>query len=88
MTVLFDSGIRTGSDIVKALSLGAKAVFIGRPVMYGYAINGKPGAKEVIQGLLADFHLSMAIAGILSIADCQRGVLRKVQYGGGLNASL
>ncbi|OKL62211.1 hypothetical protein UA08_02890 [Talaromyces atroroseus] len=78
MTVLFDSGIRTGSDIVKAISLGAKAVLVDRPVMFGYAINGKQGAKEVMQGLLADFHLSMAIAGIPSIGDCHREVLRKV----------
>lgn len=88
MTVLFDSGIRTGSDIVKAIALGAKAVFVGRPVMYGYGINGKAGAKEVLQGLLADFYLSMAIAGIPSIADCRREVLRRVQYGGDLKASL
>lgn len=88
MTVLFDSGIRTGSDILKAIALGAKAVLVGRPVIYGYAINGKNGAKEVMQGLLADFYLSMAIAGIPSIADCQRDVLRKVQYGGDSKASL
>ncbi|KIA75393.1 FMN dependent dehydrogenase [Aspergillus ustus] len=78
MTVLFDSGIRTGSDIVKALALGAHAVLVGRPVMYGYAINGKPGAKAVLQGLLADLYLSMATAGISSISACNRGVLRKV----------
>lgn len=88
MTILFDSGIRTGSDIVKAIALGAKAVFVGRPVMYGYGINGKEGAKEVLQGLLADFYLSMAIAGIPLIADCRREVLRRVQYGGDLKASL
>lgn len=88
MTVLFDSGIRTGSDIVKAIALGAKAVLVGRPVMYGYGINGKAGAKEVLQGLLADFYISMAIAGISSIKDCRPDVLRKVQYGGDMKASL
>lgn len=41
LTVLFDSGIRTGPDIIKALSLGAKAVLIGRPAIYGLAIGGK-----------------------------------------------
>jgi lactate 2-monooxygenase len=41
LTVLFDSGIRTGVDIIKALSLGAKAVLIGRPVIYGFAVGGK-----------------------------------------------
>ncbi|CRG88885.1 L-lactate dehydrogenase (cytochrome) [Talaromyces islandicus] len=80
MTVLFDSGIRTGSDIIKALALGAKAVFVGRPAMYGYAINGKEGAKAVFQGLLADFHLSMLIAGITSVGECRRDVVRRVQH--------
>ncbi|KAL3459750.1 FMN-dependent dehydrogenase [Aspergillus heterothallicus] len=78
MAVLFDSGIRTGSDIIKALALGAHAVLVGRPVMYGYAINGKLGAKAVLEGLLADLHLSMATAGIPSISACNRDVLRKM----------
>ncbi|BCS28418.1 uncharacterized protein APUU_61466S [Aspergillus puulaauensis] len=81
MTVLFDSGIRTGSDIIKALALGAHAILVGRPVMYGYAVNGKPGAKAVLQGLLADLHLSMATAGIPSIGACNREVLRKTPLG-------
>lgn len=88
MTVLFDSGIRTGSDIIKALALGAKAVFVGRPAIYGYAINGKEGAKAMFQGLLADFHLSMLNAGIASIGDCRRDAIRRVQYGGDLKALL
>lgn len=88
MTVLFDSGIRTGSDIIKALALGAKAVFVGRPAMYGYAINGKEGAKAVFQGLLADFHLSMLVAGIPSVGECGRDVVRRVQYGGDLKSLL
>jgi isopentenyl diphosphate isomerase/L-lactate dehydrogenase-like FMN-dependent dehydrogenase len=70
MTILFDSGIRTGSDIVKALGLGAHAILVGRPVMYGYAINGKPGANAVLQELLADLHLGMATAGLPSISAC------------------
>lgn len=88
MTVLFDSGIRTGSDILKALSLGAKAVLVGRPVIYGYAIHGQDGAKEVLRGLLADLCLSMAIAGVPSIADCSREIVRRVAYGGDLKAML
>ncbi|KAL2822384.1 FMN-dependent dehydrogenase [Aspergillus granulosus] len=79
LTVLFDSGIRTSSDIVKALALGANAVLVGRPVMYGYAINGIPGAKAVLQGLLSDLHLSMATAGIPPISACHREVLRKTR---------
>jgi isopentenyl diphosphate isomerase/L-lactate dehydrogenase-like FMN-dependent dehydrogenase len=81
MTILLDSGIRTGSDIVKALALGAHAVLVGRPVMYGYAINGKPGAKAVLDGLLADLHLSMGTAGIPSISACKREVLRRTPSG-------
>jgi lactate 2-monooxygenase len=46
LTVLFDSGIRNGADIIKALSLGAKAVFVGRPAIYGLAIGGKVGCLE------------------------------------------
>ncbi|KAL4913041.1 FMN-dependent dehydrogenase [Aspergillus aurantiobrunneus] len=78
MTVFFDSGIRSGSDIVKALALGAHAVLVGRPVMYGYAIDGKSGAEAVLQGLLADLQLSMASAGIPSIDACTRDVVRRV----------
>jgi isopentenyl diphosphate isomerase/L-lactate dehydrogenase-like FMN-dependent dehydrogenase len=88
MTVLFDSGIRTGSDIIKALALGAKAVFIGRPVMYGYAINGQEGAKAVLQGLLADLYLGMGLAGLKSVEDCKPDAVRKVQCGGDLKAVL
>ncbi|KAF3924439.1 hypothetical protein AA313_de0208887 [Arthrobotrys entomopaga] len=57
--VLFDSGIRTGPDILKAFCLGAKGVLIGRPAMYGYAVAGKDGAKEVLMGLLADLDRTM-----------------------------
>lgn len=53
MTVLFDSGIRTGVDVIKALCLGAKGVLIGRPFVYGLAIGGKNGAKNALQNILA-----------------------------------
>ena len=53
ITVLFDSGIRTGADIVKALSFGAKAVLLGRPYVWGLAIDGKDGVKEVLRGVVA-----------------------------------
>lgn len=48
LTVLFDSGIRTGVDIIKALSLGAKAVFVGRPAIYGLAVGGKVSRMSII----------------------------------------
>ena len=54
LTLLFDSGIRTGSDVLKALALGAKAVLIGRPYMYGLALRGQDGVAHVLRCLLAD----------------------------------
>lgn len=88
MTVLFDSGIRTGVDVIKALCLGAKAVLVGRPVVYGLAIDGKNGAKAVMKGLLADMWQSMGLSGIDGIAECTRDRIRKVQYGGDIKAMM
>lgn len=61
--VLFDSGIRHGADIVKALALGAKAVLIGRPFVWGLAVDGENGVRTVLQHLLAEFDLTMALSG-------------------------
>jgi lactate 2-monooxygenase len=63
LTVLFDSGIRTGADIVKALALGAKAVLVGRPWVYGMACAGADGLRHVLRSLLADYDLTMALSG-------------------------
>jgi isopentenyl diphosphate isomerase/L-lactate dehydrogenase-like FMN-dependent dehydrogenase len=67
--VLFDSGVRTGSDVMKALALGAKAVLIGRPYIYGLGIGGEDGVRHVLRSLLAELELSMALAGCASLAD-------------------
>ncbi|KAI3331909.1 FMN-dependent dehydrogenase [Xylariaceae sp. AK1471] len=88
MTVLFDSGIRTGADIVKALALGAKAVLLGRPVMYGLGIAGKEGAKHVLASLLADLDGTMALAGIKSVTHLSQTTLKKVSYGGDAKSSI
>ena len=69
LTVLMDSGIRTGADIFKALALGADAVCLGRPYAYGLAIAGQRGVEQVIGNLLADFELTMALAGCRSTAE-------------------
>ncbi len=61
--VLFDSGIRTGSDIVKALALGARAVLLGRPYVFGLAAGGADGVEHVLRCLLADLDLTMALSG-------------------------
>lgn len=88
MTVLFDSGIRTGVDIIKALCLGAKAVLVSRPVIYGLAVDGKQGAKQVMRGILADLWQSLGLAGICGISECNRDKVRKVQYPGDLKAMM
>lgn len=77
MPVLFDSGIRTGADIIKALALGANAVLVGRPWAFGMGINGKAGAKEVMRGILAQVEINMNIAGLRSVADINRNILRR-----------
>jgi len=88
MTVLYDSGIRTGADIVKALALGAKAVLVGRPVMYGLGIAGKEGAKHVLASLLADLDGTMSLAGIKSVADLNPAISRKISYSGDVKSCL
>lgn len=69
LTVLMDSGIRTGADMYKALALGADAVCIGRPYTYGLAIAGRDGVSQVIENILSDFELTMALSGCRTIAD-------------------
>jgi isopentenyl diphosphate isomerase/L-lactate dehydrogenase-like FMN-dependent dehydrogenase len=67
--VLFDSGIRGGADAFKALALGATAVLLGRPYVYGLALRGAAGVRDVIRNLVADFDLTMALSGCRSVAD-------------------
>ncbi|MER6839078.1 lactate 2-monooxygenase [Streptomyces platensis] len=63
LTVLFDSGIRTGDDIFKALALGAKSVLVGRPYAYGLGLDGQAGVEHVLRCLLAEFDLTLALSG-------------------------
>jgi lactate 2-monooxygenase len=77
--VLMDSGIRRGADVVKALALGATAVLVGRPYMYGLAVAGEAGVKRVIRNLIADFDLTMALSGIKSVAELDRSVLEEAR---------
>jgi lactate 2-monooxygenase len=67
--ILLDSGIRGGADAFKALALGATAVLVGRPYVYGLAIAGSAGVREVIENMRADFELTMALAGCSAIAE-------------------
>jgi lactate 2-monooxygenase len=75
MPVLFDSGVRCGADIFKALALGAKAVCVGRPYIYGLALGGADGARTVLDYLMAELDMTMALAGCRSLADIRRDCL-------------
>jgi lactate 2-monooxygenase len=76
LPVLFDSGIRSGADIVKALALGATAVGIGRPYAYGLALGGADGVVHVLRSLLAEADLLMAVDGYPSRSDLTPQALR------------
>jgi len=67
--VLFDSGIRCASDVIKALALGAQAVLLGRPYMWGLALGGEQGVREVLSNFLADLDLTLALSGYKSFAE-------------------
>ncbi len=69
LPVLFDSGVRSGADMVKALALGARAVLIGRPWVYGLALGGSEGVRDVVRNLLAEFDLTLGLAGCASVSD-------------------
>jgi isopentenyl diphosphate isomerase/L-lactate dehydrogenase-like FMN-dependent dehydrogenase len=76
LTLLFDSGIRTGSDVLKALALGAKAVLIGRPFMYGLAIKGQAGVEHVLRCIQADTDNMLGNLGKKSVRDLTRDDLQ------------
>ncbi|WP_280505432.1 alpha-hydroxy-acid oxidizing protein [Nocardia farcinica] len=73
--VLFDSGVRTGSDVLVALALGAKAVLYGRPYAYGLALAGREGVRHALRLLLADLDSALGLAGRSSVAGLDRSVL-------------
>ncbi len=77
--ILLDSGIRGGADAFKALALGATAVLIGRPYVYGLAAGGEAGVREVIQNLVAEFDLTMGLAGCTSVAEIGPESLKRVE---------
>ncbi|MFI8569219.1 alpha-hydroxy-acid oxidizing protein [Rhodococcus sp. NPDC078407] len=72
LTVLFDSGVRTGADMAKALAIGADAVLLGRPFLYGLALGGQEGVAHVLRCLLAEFDLVTSLSGHAGAAELGR----------------
>jgi lactate 2-monooxygenase len=75
LPVLLDSGVRSGSDALKALALGASAVLLGRPVMWGMALDGEEGARRVLRAFLAELDLALALSGHASPAELEPDAL-------------
>ncbi|TVT31540.1 alpha-hydroxy-acid oxidizing protein [Amycolatopsis rhizosphaerae] len=75
--VLFDSGVRTGADVLKALALGAKAVLLGRPFVYGLGLAGEEGVRHVLRSLLADFDLTLGLSGHRRPAELSPAALHR-----------
>jgi lactate 2-monooxygenase len=80
LAVLFDSGVRGGADMLKALALGAEAVLIGRPYVYGLALGGQAGVRHVLRSLRQEFELTMRLAGLARLSELGPDCL---QYGPG-----
>jgi lactate 2-monooxygenase len=78
LPVLFDSGIRSGADVIKAVALGATAVGVGRPYAYGLALGGTDGVVHVLRMLLAEADLIMAVDGYPTLKDLTPNTLRRV----------
>jgi lactate 2-monooxygenase len=76
--VVFDSGVRSGPDVVKALALGARAVAVGRPYAYGLAVGGQQGVEHVLRCLLAETDLTLGVDGYPSVGALGRKALRRV----------
>ena len=73
--MLVDGGIRRGTDVLKALALGATAVLLGRPVLYGLAVGGEAGVARVLSLLRDELELAMALSGCARLEDINRDLL-------------
>ena len=78
--VYMDGGVRRGTDILKALALGARAVLIGRPILWGLAVDGRAGASQVLEILRTELELAMALAGCPTLASIDRSLVRLPRF--------
>lgn len=77
LDIFFDSGVRCGADIIKALALGAKCVLVGRPYAYGLAIGGEEGVRHVLQAMCSDLMMNMHLAGLRGLDEVNKDILVK-----------
>jgi 4-hydroxymandelate oxidase len=75
LELMVDGGIRRGTDVLKALALGARAVMVGRPALWGLAVGGSEGAQRVIEILLAEFDSALALSGARNARDIDRSLI-------------
>jgi 4-hydroxymandelate oxidase len=75
--VLLDGGVRTGTDVLKALALGASAVLVGRPVLWGLACGGADGVRDVLGVLAAELENAMALSGRPRLADVDASLVSR-----------
>ena len=80
LDVLVDGGIRRGTDVIKALALGARAVLVGRPVLWGLAVGGEAGVRRVLELLLAEIDTAMALAGAPRAAELDRSWIQRAPW--------
>ncbi|TVY88516.1 putative lactate 2-monooxygenase [Lachnellula willkommii] len=73
--VLFDSGVRCGADVIKAVALGAKCVLVGRPYIYGLVLGGEEGVRHVLRALCGEIVMGMHLAGLRTLEDVNRDIL-------------
>jgi L-lactate dehydrogenase (cytochrome) len=80
MTVMFDSGVRRGTDVLKALALGAQFVFVGRPFLYAAALAGEEGVRHALQLLWDEVDRDLALLGVRSIGEIRPEMVRRLTH--------
>jgi 4-hydroxymandelate oxidase len=75
--IILDGGVRRGTDVIKALALGASAVQIGRPILWGLAVGGEAGVARVLDLLRCEFDAAMALCGCASVDKVKRDLVRE-----------
>lgn len=72
LVVMMDGGVTQGTDVFKAIALGAKMVFLGRPILWGLAISGQDGVEDILKIVHNEFDIALALAGTPTVCDITR----------------